>query len=115
VYYQQVGLTVTMEPSGPGELLVRVAGELDIRTVPSLLRAVGGLLGDDGPALIRLDLSGVEFCDHSGLRALHTLATTAGAGRLCIVAAHPSVDMILRLCGLTTFLGHTAEAATCTG
>ncbi len=112
---RQVDLTVTVEWTGPGEALARVSGELDIQTVSPMLRALGGLIGDDGPELIRLDLSGVEFCDHAGLRALHRLAATAGAGRLSIVAAHPSVDMILRLCGLTTFLGHPAGAATCTG
>jgi anti-anti-sigma factor len=115
VQNQQVDLTVTVEWAGPGEVLARVSGELDIRTVSPMLRALGRLLGDDGPDLVRLDLSGVEFCDHAGLRALHTLETTAGAGRVRIVAAHPSVDMILRLCGLTTFLGHQAETATCAG
>jgi anti-anti-sigma factor len=112
---QQVGLTVTVEWTGPDEVVARVGGELDIRTVPPMLRELGGLLGDDGPALIRLDLSGVEFCDHAGLRALHILETTAGAGRVSIVAAHPAVDMILRLCGLSTFLGHPAGAPACTG
>jgi anti-anti-sigma factor len=112
---QQVDLTVTVEYVAPGEVLARVDGELDIRTTTPMLRALGGLLGDDSLELIRLDLSGVEFCDHAGLRALHTLETTAGAGRVSIVAAHPSVDMILRLCGLTTFLGHPVGAATCTG
>lgn len=111
---QQEDLTVTVERTGPGELLATVAGELDIRTAAPMLRTLGRLVGG-GLELIRLDLSGVEFCDHAGLRALNTLEMTAGAGRVCIVAAHPSVDMILRLCGLTTFLGHRAGAATFTG
>ncbi|BEL08216.1 hypothetical protein Q0Z83_064070 [Actinoplanes sichuanensis] len=112
---QQEDLTVTVELTGPGEVVARVSGELDIRTVSPMLRTLGGLVGDDGLELIRLDLSGVEFCDHAGLRALNTLGMTAGAGRVCIVAAHPSVDMILRLCGLRTFLGHVAGAAACAG
>jgi anti-anti-sigma factor len=107
-------LTVTTRRTGPGELLVRVAGELDVRTAAPMLRQLTGLL-DAGPELIGLDLTGVGFCDHAGLRALHVLGEAAGPERIRIVAAHPCIDMILRLCGLETFLGYPAGAATCTG
>ncbi|GIE75261.1 hypothetical protein Aph02nite_12110 [Actinoplanes philippinensis] len=110
-----VDLTVTVERTGPGELLVGVAGELDIRTASPMLRTLGGLLGEDEFAVMRLNLSGIEFCDHAGLRALHALEVAAGPDRVRIVAAHPSVDVILRLCGIATFLGHPAGAATCAG
>jgi anti-anti-sigma factor len=111
----QEDLTVTVRHAAPGELLIRVVGELDIRTAAPMLRQLAGMLDDDGLELIRLDLTGVGFCDHAGLRALHALGAAAGPDRVRIVAAHPSVDMILRLCGLETFLGYPAGAATCTG
>ncbi|GIE34762.1 hypothetical protein Ait01nite_078070 [Actinoplanes italicus] len=110
----QEDVTVTARRTGPGELLVRVVGELDIRTAAPTLRQLAGLL-DDGAKLIRLDLTGVGFCDHAGLRALQALGVAAGPERVQIVAAHPSFDMILGLCGLETFLGYPAGAATCTG
>jgi anti-anti-sigma factor len=114
VHDHQEDLTVTTRRTGSGELLVRVVGELDIRTAAPMLRQLAGLL-DDGPALIRLDLTAVGFCDHAGLRALNALGESAGPDRVRIVAAHSSVDMILRLCGLETFLGYPAGAATCAG
>ena len=111
----QQDLTVVVERTGPGDLLARVTGELDIRTAAPLLRTLVAQLDESAGGLIRLDLTGIGFCDHSGLRALHTLDEIAGPGRIRIVAAHPSVDTILRLCGVGTFLGYTAGAATCSG
>ncbi|MEU4619378.1 STAS domain-containing protein [Actinoplanes sp. NPDC023801] len=109
----QEDLTVTARRAGPGELLVRVVGELDTRTAAPMLRQLTELL-DGGPELIRLDLTGMDFCDHAGLRALRAVEAAAGPDRVRIVAVHPSVDMILRLCGIETFLGHPAGAATWT-
>ncbi|MDI6097287.1 STAS domain-containing protein [Actinoplanes sp. NEAU-A12] len=111
----ELDLTVTVERTGPGEALVRITGELDIRTSSPMLRPLGVLIGEPGFELMRLDLTGVGFCDHAGLRALHALGMAAGPGRVRIVAAHPSVDTILRLCGISTFLGYNAGAATCPG
>lgn len=109
----QQDLTVVVERTGPGEVLVRVTGELDIRTTSPMVRALGALLGEDGLEQLRLDLTGVGFCDHTGLRALHALGVAAGPDRIRIVAAHPAVDTILRLCRIGTFFGYTAGAAAC--
>jgi anti-anti-sigma factor len=111
----QQDLTLVVEQAGPGELLVRVAGELDIRTAAPLMRTLAAMLGEHGCDLMLLDLAGIGFCDHSGLRSLHALGEAAGPHRIRIVAAHPSFDTILRLCGVGTFFGYTAGAATCTG
>ncbi|WP_430782661.1 STAS domain-containing protein [Actinoplanes sp. G11-F43] len=99
-------LIVTTVRAGPGDTLVRVIGELDVRTTPVLSLALWAAVGERPGAPVRLDLAGVSFCDVAALRALHLL----GPERLRIVAAHRAVDTVLRLCGIGTFLGHTAGA-----
>ncbi|GAA4950927.1 STAS domain-containing protein [Actinoplanes utahensis] len=105
--HHQEELTISAEETGLREVLVRISGELDIRTSSALLGALGTMLADDDVLLLRLDLSDVRFCDHAGLRALHALGEAAGPDRVRIVAAHSSVDTILRLCRIPAFLGHT--------
>lgn len=111
----RLDLTVTVERTGPDEVLVRVRGELDIRTAAPMLQTLGALLGEHEPELMRLDLSAVRFCDHAGLRALHSFGEVAAPGQVRIVDAHPAVVTILRLCGIGTFLGYSAGAAARTG
>lgn len=113
--HHQNELTISAERNGPGGLLVRISGELDIQTAPPLLRTLGALLGEQATGVMLLDLAGVRFCDHAGLRVLHALSEAAGPDRVRIVAAHPSVDVILRLCRIPTFLGYTAGEAAWSG
>lgn len=115
MHHHQEELTISAEETDLGAVLVRLSGELDIRTSSALLSALGTMLGEHDGLLLRLDLSDVRFCDHTGLRALHALGEAAGPGRVRIVAAHHSVDVILRLCRIPTFLGHTTQPASCRG
>jgi anti-sigma B factor antagonist len=58
-----------------------LTGELDLATAPDLLGRVRTAL-EGRPGAIVLDLSGVTFCDSSGINALmdaHTLAGAHGA------------------------------------
>jgi anti-anti-sigma factor len=93
-----------------GYQVVSVAGELDIATAEQAYSfitevidgPVKGSRGTMGSAPVTVDLSGVTFCDASGLGALARLARYArAAGRqLRLSSARPSVMKIIRITGL---------------
>jgi anti-sigma B factor antagonist len=72
-----VGSRSTTDPHGlfcdvasvDGQTVVTVAGELDLATAPLLADVVDGL-HDPGIDTVVLDVTGVEFCDSSGLAVL---------------------------------------------
>ncbi|HKG51689.1 MAG TPA: STAS domain-containing protein [Actinomycetales bacterium] len=63
--------------------LVRLSGELDLATEGALAAIVDGLLTTAAP-LVRLDLTGVTFCDARGLSAIL-------AARRRLLASHRGV------------------------
>ena len=88
-----------------GNQIVSVTGELDIATaeqayayISDVIDAWPGL----SPAPVSVDLSGLTFCDASGLGALARVARHAReAGRqLRLTAARPSLLKIMRITGL---------------
>jgi len=86
------------EAAGP--VWFRVAGSLDLTTVDRLRAAVGPACGTD--AEVRLDLSGVEFCDSTAVGTfvwLYRQATAAG-GRLLLCAPRRAVRDVLRISGV---------------
>jgi anti-anti-sigma factor len=107
----------------PRHTLIEVHGELDIATTASLRNRILTLLKDTTTPVI-IDLSGVGFCDASGLALLvgarrrarlHGLSVTLAAPR-------PNVAKLLRITGLdraftihptlaSARLGHTPVAA----
>ena len=84
-----------------GYTIVSISGDIDIARAPALREQLLGLLQ---PGAIRLvvDLSGVTFCDASGLAVLVGVARRVGflGGALCLAAPAPLVSTILRLTGL---------------
>jgi anti-sigma B factor antagonist len=88
---------VTISERG-GAVHVSLQGELDISTAPRLeddLRRTEA----DGPAVILLDLSGLDFMDSTGLRLLinaDNRAREAGR-RLVLVRGNEMVQRVLRL------------------
>ncbi|MFC8274265.1 STAS domain-containing protein [Streptomyces sp. NPDC057271] len=94
----RIGVSVTPTACGVG---VRVRGEIDLDSVgrlrTTLLRAMAAYDGVD----VTLDLSGVSFCDSSGLNALllarrHALRE---GRRLTITAAGSQVTRLLEVTG----------------
>jgi anti-sigma B factor antagonist len=93
-----------------GYQVVSVAGELDIATAEQAYSYITevidgrlkGVTGLTGSAPVTVDLSGVTFCDASGLGALARLARYArAAGRqLRLTSVRPSVMKIIRITGL---------------
>jgi anti-sigma B factor antagonist len=81
-------------------VVVRVQGELDLSTAPSLAQA----LTEAAPssATVVVDLSGVGFIDSSAIGALLTAgrARTEAGGRLQIGSRSNAVDRVLEIAGL---------------
>lgn len=93
------GTQLTVQPVGDD--VVRVSGELDIRTCERLERLAGELV-DNGHRVV-LDLSELTFCDSTGLAVLvrlHKRAEAAG-GTLVLRSPVPRVHNLLTLTGLT--------------
>jgi anti-sigma B factor antagonist len=81
------GLVVELDERTPH--VARVVGELDFATSPRLVEVVGPLAGSGAETVV--DLSGVTFCDSSGLNALVRLhKAAAAAGGALVLAAVPA-------------------------
>ena len=102
---EPLALELACATDGDGNQIVSVTGELDIATaeeayayISDVIDAWPGL----SPAPVSVDLSGLTFCDASGLGALARLARHARqAGRqLRLTAARPSLLKIMRITGL---------------
>ncbi|WP_063771925.1 STAS domain-containing protein [Kitasatospora mediocidica] len=90
-----------------GWSVVHVEGELDIATADQLSERLKRDLDRRGPrARLVVDLSGLEFCDASGLRALLEADTTARrlGGQLRLAIPEGRVLRVVRLTGLDQVL-----------
>jgi anti-sigma B factor antagonist len=87
-----------------GNPIVSVTGELDIATAEQAYTYISDVIDtwDMGPAPVSVDLSGLTFCDASGLGVLARIARHARqAGRqIRLTAARPSLLKIMRITGL---------------
>lgn len=82
---------------------VRVVGEIDAHSAPELAERLAAF---EGGGDRRVDMSGVEFMDSSGLRVLidaHQTAEAEGA-RLVLVAPGRAVSRIIEVSGLSNHL-----------
>lgn len=97
-YPHTPGLSVS---SQDGYTVATISGDLDIARVPVLREQLHGVLGPDASRIV-IDLSGVTFCDASGLAVLVGVGRRARLldGVLCLVAPAPPVAKVLRLTGL---------------
>jgi anti-sigma B factor antagonist len=84
-----------------GYAIVTISGEIDIARAPALREQLIGLLRPGASRLV-VDLSGVNFCDASGLAVLVGVARRVGllGGVLRLAAPTPLVSTVLRLTGL---------------
>ncbi|MFD3535993.1 STAS domain-containing protein [Streptomyces sp. NPDC058664] len=75
---------------------LRLAGELDLATVPLLQQAAATALATR-PRHLNLDLAGLTFCDQTGLRALHRLTHQVHAAHigLRLTGLHPRLHRTL--------------------
>lgn len=95
-------LTVTHQP---GVAQVRIAGELDISTVPELDVALAGLAGDGHNRLV-LDLDDLQFMDARGLRSIVRAKRSADlqGGRLTIRRSSGQVQRLFELTDMLDYL-----------
>ena len=94
-------LELSCQIDGDGNQIVSVAGELDIATAEQAYIFISDVI-DAWPGPVSVDLSGLTFCDASGLGVLARVARHARqAGRqLKLIAARPSLLKIMRITGL---------------
>lgn len=93
---------------------IRLAGELDVATVPRLRTALAGSLARR-PARLILDLTELDFCDSTGLALLvQTRNALPDTSELILHGATDQMRRLLRItCLDTTFTltGPTADRA----
>jgi anti-anti-sigma factor len=90
-----------------GQVVVEVAGEVDVLTAGRLREALGDAVRVAGAGPVIVDLSRLDFLDSTGVQALidgyHT-AMVAG-GTLTVRGAHGIPARVLRVVGLAEVLG----------
>lgn len=88
---------------GP-DAVVRPYGEIDVRTVPGLRRALDEAVSDAGGDLV-VDLANVTFVDSSGLGALLGRYRRMPTGRRMILRGpRPHVRALLQLAGVPALM-----------
>jgi anti-anti-sigma factor len=93
----------------PGVAVADVGGDLDLDGAPKLCAAIENTALDEH---VVVDLSGVGFCDSTGLKALMDAAReVAVRGRRLVVVAPQEgpVRRVLAMTGAEEFLGVTAD------
>ena len=97
-------LELSCRTDGDGNQVVSVSGELDIATAEQAYTYISDVIDarETGPTPVSVDLSGLIFCDASGLSVLARIARHARqAGRqLRLTAVRPSLLKIMRITGL---------------
>src|SRR5258708_23486340 len=100
---RHVELKVSIRSQG-GRTIMSVGGEIDLYTAPRLHGELVTALAGGGPEQIVVDMSGVEFCDSTGMNVLlaaHRRAREQG-GDLELAAPRPAIKKILQVTGLET-------------
>jgi anti-anti-sigma factor len=92
---------VTM-PEGP---VLRPHGDLDLLTADDLVSVAWPLIAAP-PAVLTIDMSGVDFCDSAGINALVRLRNRcdAAAWQLTVRSPQAHVRHVFELSGLNEFL-----------
>ena len=91
---------------GPVPVL-RVRGELDLSTAGRLARTVQAVGGVRRHTRVVIDLTELDFCDSTGLRALMSAVREVeylGGKAALAVTPHGPLDRLLELTGLSEFL-----------
>lgn len=103
-------LAVDVVESADGPVL-KLVGELDLSTVGTMIdRGRQALI--EPPAVLTVDMAGVEFCDSAGINGLVKLrnASVEGGARFRVTKPRPHVRRVLAdLTGLGEFLGIEPE------
>ncbi len=87
--------------SHAGHAILTVVGEIDLYTAPRLQTEFTRLL-ETGPDRVVIDMSGVEFCDSTGMNVLLSALKRMRerGGILEVASPRPAVRKILQVTGL---------------
>jgi anti-sigma B factor antagonist len=96
-----VELKVSSQSQGD-QAIVTVSGEIDLYTAPRLQGELTAVLDGGCPVRVMVDMSGVEFCDSTGMNVLLAAMKRARdhGGALDLVGPRPAVRKILQVTGL---------------
>jgi anti-sigma B factor antagonist len=100
------------------ETLVRLSGELDLSSAPTLRELLAGAFDDDRQRRIVLDLTDLIYLDSTGLSIFvtaHKRATATGM-EFCLANPNPSIGQLFKITALDHFFtiidsGSSATAA----
>jgi anti-sigma B factor antagonist len=112
---RQVELKVTTRSQGD-HVVVSVAGEIDLYTAPRLQSELMTALSRS-PVRLIVDMSGVEFCDSTGINVLlaaHRQARERG-GELQLAGPGSATRKVLQVTGLETVFTVLDDPAAVTG
>jgi anti-sigma B factor antagonist len=111
-----VELKVSTRSEG-GRIVMSLGGEIDLYTAPRLHGELATALSADGPAQIVVDMSGVEFCDSTGMNVLLAAQRRARerGGDLELAAPRPAVKKVLHVTGLESVFTVVADPASVAG
>ncbi|GIH73349.1 anti-sigma-B factor antagonist [Sphaerimonospora thailandensis] len=87
--------------SQAGQAVMAIYGEIDLYTAPRLQAEFTRVL-ETGPDRVVIDMSGVEFCDSTGMNVLLSALKRLRerGGTLEVAAPRPAVRKILQVTGL---------------
>ncbi|MEV7805217.1 STAS domain-containing protein [Microbispora sp. NPDC088329] len=97
-----------------GVVVIRMFGDLDLVSAPSLRACLAEAVGLRTPPRIVVDAEGLRFCDSTGLSVLMGALTAvrAAGGRLALSGAHGRFARMLRITGLDSELPSYGSATT---
>lgn len=84
------------------QVIVSALGEIDLYTAPRLRSELTAVLSAGHPVRVVVDMSGVEFCDSTGMNVLLSAMKRARerGGALELARPRPAVRKILQVTGL---------------
>jgi anti-sigma B factor antagonist len=97
---------------------VIASGEIDLYTAPRLHSEIAAVIASAAPASrVIIDLSGVEFCDSTGMNVLLSCLRQVQErrGELKLAAPRPAVRKILQVTGLDSVFTIVNEPTAVTG
>jgi anti-sigma B factor antagonist len=106
-----VELNVSSRSHGD-HVVVTAAGEIDLYTAPKLQADLAAIIDGAAPAVrVVIDMSGVEFCDSTGMNALlfGLRQVRERGGELELAAPRPAILKILQVTGLDAVFTVTPE------
>jgi anti-sigma B factor antagonist len=97
-----------------GRIIMSLDGEIDLYTAPRLHGELVTVLSGEAPVQIVVDMSGVDFCDSTGMNVLlaaHRRAREQG-GDLELAAPRPTIKKVLHVTGLESVFTVLDDPAT---